>query len=587
MNPSPSPNVSLGAARLFGGQDGGGAADARPAAASLLNETYARADRLLSWILAGHLPLVLGLAFLHGTWGAALLFGVPCIAIGVLVAWRFRGSFAARMTIGTCLLLTSALIIHQSGGMIEMHFHIFAILAFLLIYRDWRVPVWGATVVAVHHALGNLVQQHGGGLHVFQDHFGWGIVALHAAFVVFEVTILVYMSRILAGETLQAQALVELAGRVGEGDLTARAGRGEGAVGNAVGAINDGTGRLASALREVRGRAGQVADVATSFSAASDHVTHASEGLASALTQVVAGAQEQARTAQMLADALGAMTQGIDGVSGRAESVADESRRAQEVARDGTRVIGEAVGSLGRIRETVLESAARIGELNGFSEQIGRITQAVAAIANQTNLLALNAAIEAARAGEHGRGFAVVAEEVRKLATQSGDSAREAAELIASVQGTTARAVEIMRRGTAEVEAGSERAAGAGAALEQIMGVVERTVREVDAINRAAREIVSSSRGVLAVAGLDGGSSRGLVALSQANAAAAEDAAAAVEEISASMEEMSASAEELARIAGELQRETTRFRTEADGGETPASGETAPNPPARHLTLAA
>ncbi|HYH80608.1 MAG TPA: methyl-accepting chemotaxis protein [Longimicrobium sp.] len=564
MTPTTTPDISLGAARLFAR----GATDV-PARAggSLLDETYARTDRMLALLLAGHLPLMLALAPLRGTWLAVLLFGVPCIAAGGLAAWRLRGTLASRLTIATALLLTSALIIHQTGGMIEMHFHIFAILAFLLMYRDWRVPVWGAVVVAAHHALGNLVQQGGGELHVFRDHFGWGIVAVHAAWVVFEVTILVYMSRLLAGETRQAQALVALADRVGQGDLTARADRGEGAVGNAVGAINDGTGRLAGAMREVRGRAGQVSDVAQGFSAASDHVTHAAAGLAASLTQLVAGAQEQAHAAQMLADALGTVTEGIDGVAARAEAVADESRRARDVARDGTQVIGEAVGSLGRIRETVLESAARIAELNGFSERIGRITQAVAAIANQTNLLALNAAIEAARAGEHGRGFAVVAEEVRKLAAQSGDSAREAAELIASVQGTTARAVESMRRGTAEVEAGSRLAEGAGGALEQIMTVVDGTVREVGAINRAAREIASSSRGVLNVAGLEGeAGGRGMLALSQANAAAAEDAAAAVEEITASMEEMSASADELARIARGLQDETGRFRT----GDEPA-----------------
>jgi len=590
MTPSTPHELPLGGARLFGR-----AADlpapapepARPSRASLLDETYRRTDRMLAWLLAAHLLLMLALAPLHGTWGAVLFFGVPCIAAGALAAWKLPGTLLSRLTIATAFLLASAMIIHQSGGMIEMHFHIFAILAFLLMYRDWRVPVWGAAVVAAHHALGNLAQQHGSSLHVFQDHAGWGIVAIHAAWVVFEVAILVYMSRLLAGETRQAQALVELAGRVGEGDLTARAARGEGAVGEAVGAINDGTERLAGALREVRGRAGQVSDVAQGFGSASDHVTHAAEGLAASLTQVAAATQEQARTARMLAGALGEMTRGIDGVAARAEAVAGESRRARDVARDGTRVIGEAVGSLGRIHERVLESADRIAELNGFSERIGRITQAVAAIASQTNLLALNAAIEAARAGEHGRGFAVVAEEVRKLATQSGDSAREAAELIASVQGTTARAVESMRRGTAEVEAGSQLAAGAGGALEQIMGVVDRTVHEVGAIHRAAREIASGTRDVLAVAGLEGdGEDRGLVALSQANAAAAEDAAAAVEEITASMEEMSASAEELARIARGLEAETTRFRTGDDPALAPELSVVAA-PARRHLAVAA
>ncbi|HET7233265.1 MAG TPA: methyl-accepting chemotaxis protein, partial [Longimicrobium sp.] len=436
MTSIPSTEIPLGGARLF---DGHAAASVRPAGSNaLLEETWRRTDRMLAWLLVGHLPLMIALAFLHGTWAAVAAWGVPCVAAGALVAWRIPGRLAARLTIATAFLLVSALIIHQTHGMIEMHFHIFAILAFLLMYRDWRVPVWGAVVVAAHHVLGNLSQVNGGGMHVFQDHAGWHIVAVHAGWVVFEVTILVYMSRLLAAETAQAQALVELAGRVGQGDLTARAARGEGAVGDAVGAINAGTERLAVALREVRGQSRQVADVAQGFSAASDHVTHAAEGLAASLTQVVAGAQEQARTAQMLADALHGMTHGIDGVAARAQSVADEGRRAQDVARDGTRVIGEAVGSLGRIRETVLESAAQITELHGYTEHIGRITQAVAGIANQTNLLALNAAIEAARAGEHGRGFAVVASEVRKLAERSQTAATE----IGAVSSDTVKAAQ-------------------------------------------------------------------------------------------------------------------------------------------------
>jgi methyl-accepting chemotaxis protein len=562
-------------------------ADRSVAGGRLLRQTYRRADVMLAWLLAAHIPLVLALAPLHDTWLEAFAWGFPLVAAGVLAAWRFRGTLGSRLTIATALLLMSALIIHQTGGMIEMHFHIFAILAFTLMYRDWRVPVWGAVVAGTHHALFNLSQTHGGHMHVFRDHQGWGIVAVHVAWVLFEVAILVYMARLLASETRQAEGLMALAARLGEGDLTARAERGEGAMGDAVGAINAGTDQLAGAIREMRGRAREVTDVAQGFSAAADHVTRAAEGVAASLTQVVAGAQEQASTAGMLAGALREMTDAIDGVAGRAEGVSAESQRAAQAARDGTRVVGEAVGSLARIRETVMESAALITELQGYSDRIGRITQAVGDIANQTNLLALNAAIEAARAGEHGRGFAVVADEVRKLATQSGDSAREAALLIRDVQSTTTRAVESMRRGTAEVEAGSKLAGGAGGALEQIMGVVEHTLRDVGAIHSAAREISTSSRTVLDVAGLEESSgSRGLLALSQANAAASEDAAAAVQEINASMEEMSANAAELARIARALQDETARFHTGEQANEAPPIPFARPEPPPR-LRLAA
>ncbi len=556
---------------------------AGPAAGeSLLHAGYRAADRLLRRLLVAHVLLIFALAPLRGTWAEAMLWGVPVVALGWFAAWRWEGRLGARLSIAAALLAVSALIIHQTGGMIEMHFHIFAILAFLLLYRDWRVPVAGAAVVAVHHALFNLLQEGGTGVMVFQHHTGWGIVAVHAAWVVFEVAILVYMARLLAGETLAADALVRLATRMGEGDLAARADEGAGAVGDAVRAVNRGTARLADAVGGVRNRAGQVADVAQSLTAATDHVTGAAEEVARALGEVSSGAQEQAAGTQQMAETLGGMARSIGSIAQRSQDVAGATERAVQVARDGSRVVEDAVGRLQAIRDTVVDAAGQIAALGARSDQIERITRVIDDMAAQTNLLALNAAIEAARAGEQGRGFAVVAEEVRKLATSSGEAAREAAEIIRDVQALTGRAVQSMERGTAEVNAGASLAGDAGAALRELVSTVEQTVRDVAAISGEAEGMARASRTALQAAGVDAAAVDAgahdaldpLVRLSRANAAAAESAAAAVEEINASMQEMSASAEELSQIAGELQGDVQRFRTGEDDGY--AAGQVLP-----------
>src|SRR4051794_31126397 len=81
----------------------------------------------------------------------ALLVGGVVSGGAYLLAQRAPGAFFTRAFIACGLMTYAALFITQSHGMIEMHFHIFGALAFLLVYRDWRITVLGAGFAAVHH----------------------------------------------------------------------------------------------------------------------------------------------------------------------------------------------------------------------------------------------------------------------------------------------------------------------------------------------------------------------------------------------------------------------------------------------------
>ena len=95
------------------------------------------------------------------------------------------------------------------------------------------------------------------------------------------------------------------------------------------------------------------------------------------------------------------------------------------------RLRGELVDAVGQAMRAINAEIARIGaRIDTKAAEASRIVAAIDGIGATIRMLSLNATIEAARAGEHGRGFAVVAAEVRALADQTRESARNAAGII-------------------------------------------------------------------------------------------------------------------------------------------------------------
>ncbi|MBE0499229.1 MAG: response regulator [Campylobacterales bacterium] len=153
---------------------------------------YERSDAFMLKLVFFHWILVsLGGIFLFhdyylGPVGGGVLFFISAFAYR-----HYRGSQLFRSLMAIVLLTYSIILIQQSMGRLEMHFHIFVALSFLIIYRDIKSITGGALFIIVHHLIFNALQEHGLTLLdtpiiIFNYGCGMDIVLLHVFFVIFE-----------------------------------------------------------------------------------------------------------------------------------------------------------------------------------------------------------------------------------------------------------------------------------------------------------------------------------------------------------------------------------------------------------------
>lgn len=123
---------------------------------------------------------------------AALVFGAIINSLPIFLALTRPCHTATRHIVAVAQMLTSALLIHISGGRIETHFHVFGSLAFLAFYRDWRVFISATVVIGLDHLVRG----------IFWPQSVYGVLTAtpwrsveHAAWVIFEDICLTIASR--------------------------------------------------------------------------------------------------------------------------------------------------------------------------------------------------------------------------------------------------------------------------------------------------------------------------------------------------------------------------------------------------------
>ena len=399
-----------------------------PRGVVLTDDQFRARHRLVSAVLALHIPVIAVLALLnHGEPAVWVVLGAAAAALMAATVSTRRRTQAVLASVG--LLLCADALVHAGGGLTDLHFHFFVVLALVSIYQDWVPFLLSVVLVAVHHVGVSMLFPDA----VFSDPraqanpLPWAL--LHALFVLLMCAVLVV-----------GWGFAERAERAG---MLARA------------AAEDADRlRIEEELRNARERQETAAQLAAELEERErlqSEVASAIEALEQLAQNVRAGTAQ----AEVSLDELNGV---VDSVSVATRKASDTSAEAHEASR---------------------ATAAKMEELSAASHAIAGISASISGIAEQTNLLALNATIEAARSGEAGRGFAVVAGEVKELARETSS----ATERIGSVVSTVAEETELARQAAGRVQ-------NTLAEVAEVQRTVQEAVEAQVALAAAVRHVV-------------------------------------------------------------------------------------------------
>lgn len=452
-----------------------------PESNDVLRPFRASADRLMLAFLGAHLLITLGIAAHTGTWLLAIAVGLPAVLAPAALVATGPGSLLARSAIAAAFMVFSALTIQQFGGVIEAHFSIFVLLAFLLYYRDWRPILLAAALIAVHHVAFNYLQALNWGFYVFDAGPSITRVLAHAAYVVVQAGMLIYMAIRLEREAVVSARVGQLAARIGEGDLR----------GGITSRAED-----SELLRSVLHMRTKLAGMLERFDQEARSVASSAQALDHHSDVAAQRMRQQRAATNDISASVDTLTAGLAALADDAEQARTLAKDSGTSARKGAGIVKAAIDEIASIASTIQSSADSVEELGKQSDRVAAVVSLIKDIAGQTNLLALNAAIEAARAGEQGRGFAVVADEVRKLAERTASATEEVVAMINDIQTSKGQALANIESAVERVGTGTALAAEAGASIARITEEAGRVEQVFESIANNLGEHSAAARSI-------------------------------------------------------------------------------------------
>lgn len=348
--------------------------------------------------------------------------------------------------------------------------------------------------------------------------------------------------------------LLDVMAKAAKGDLTAIA---KITSKDEIKALGDSFNGMLTSIRElisnVKASSLTVSETSHSMMNMSAETSSAINDIATTISEVAVGTNEQARDIEQNSLNIGQLAHKLGEITISTNEVGELSLAAQSRSNDGLKQIKKLVEN----SETTAKISANVNEImievNHSSKEINSITDTINSIAEQTNLLALNAAIEAARAGESGRGFAVVAEEIRKLAEQSSKATSDIGTLINTMNLRTDEAVKAMDNTKNVLAAQNESVIETDVIFQNILTSVENLSNKVTIISKSVNEIDAQKNQIVE-------STANLSAISEQISASTEEVSASTQQVSATTEISTQHARDLSTLADQLAQQIDYFK---------------------------
>jgi len=207
--------------------------------------------------------------------------------------------------------------------------------------------------------------------------------------------------------------------------------------------------------------------------------------------------KEQLQASQHAEHSMSEFRISIQEIAQSAARASEEVKESENAILDGLEVVEKTIDNSRYFADNINHASGSVSNLAEDVKSVNSILDVIQSIAEQTNLLALNAAIEAARAGEQGRGFAVVADEVRSLASRTGEATKEIFTVLERLRSNADESVSLMHQSQELSELNEKFSGNTGDALVDIRERIDRLATINDTVATATEEQSQVVEGVV------------------------------------------------------------------------------------------